>query len=108
MDYESVKILLLVVAGGVVYFIISNTLWLFLGARFLQFLPGVGDKSFLGTLKLVAMLVAVVIGIAIFIIKLFTFQKPNLKEQISISLKFSSLLIYKLKNKVETRRVKKQ
>lgn len=41
----------------VVYLLVSNALWLLLGSRLLQSLPGVNIKGFRGTLRIAAMLV---------------------------------------------------
>jgi hypothetical protein len=55
------------VCGGVVltllYIIISNTLWLLLGSRLLQSLPGVHIRGIAGTFKIAAMLVLSVCGV---------------------------------------------
>ena len=62
------------VGGGLLvilcYVIISNTFWLLVGARVLQFLPGVNDKSAKGTLKIVLLLLMSLIGIFWWLLKL--------------------------------------
>lgn len=62
------------VGGGILvllcYVIISNTFWLLIGAKALQFLPGVSDKSAKGTLKIVLLLLMSLIGIFWWIVKL--------------------------------------
>lgn len=45
------------------YVVVSNTLYLLLGARLLQFLPGVNATGFRGTLRLAATIVLAVLGV---------------------------------------------
>lgn len=45
-----------------VYLIVSNTLWLLLGSRLIQFLPGVNIKGFQGTIKIATMLILSLYG----------------------------------------------
>lgn len=85
---------------GIIYFIVSNTAWLLLGSKFLQWLPGVGDKSVSGTIKISIMIMSVVIGTMIWLCKKLLFRKISFKTQISNSLKHSSTLIYKIKIKL--------
>jgi hypothetical protein len=51
------------------YVVVSNTLYLLIGARLLQMLPGVNIKGFRGTLKIAAMLVLAVCGFGVWVIK---------------------------------------
>jgi hypothetical protein len=53
----------------VAYLIISNTLWILLGSRVLQSLPGVNIKGFRGTLKIAAMLVLTALAVAVWLLK---------------------------------------
>jgi len=82
------------IGGGllivIVYVIISNTLWLLIGARALQFLPGVNDKSAKGTLKILVLLVMSLIGVGIWLIKLLPFVLRIIKHQKSLSEEISS------------------
>lgn len=48
--------------AAVLYVIVSNTLYLLLGARLLQFLPGVNVKGFRGTLRLALLLAVSVVA----------------------------------------------
>lgn len=52
-----------------VYLIVSNTLWLLLGSRLLQSLPGVDIKGFRGTIRIALMLVLTVFALACWAIK---------------------------------------
>jgi len=52
------------VGAAVLYIVVSNTLYLLLGARLLQFLPGVNVKGFRGTLRL-ALLLAVSVAASV-------------------------------------------
>lgn len=92
------------VGGGILvllcYIIISNTLWLLIGAKFLQFLPGVSDKSAKGTLKIVLLLLMSLIGIFWWIVKLI----PSLLQivkfrpitmEISLAIQNASRIYYK-------------
>jgi len=82
------------IGGGllivIVYVIISNTLWLLIGARALQFLPGVNDKSAKGTLKILVLLVMSLIGVGIWLIKLLPSVLRIIKHQKSLSEEISS------------------
>ena len=77
----------------ILYVLISNTLWLLFGSRFLQFLPGVNINGFRGTLKIAIMLVFSVIGVFFWIVKSFSklvVRKnlaPVLSEEISMSIR---------------------
>lgn len=52
-------------AGAVVlYLLVSNTLYLLVGARLLQFLPGVNVKGFRGTIRLALLLVITIVATA--------------------------------------------
>jgi hypothetical protein len=59
--------------GGVLaviaYLIVSNTLWLLLGSRLLQSLPGVNIKGFRGTLRIAAMLLLAAVAFALWTVK---------------------------------------
>ena len=59
--------------GGVLaviaYLIVSNTLWLLLGSRLLQSLPGVNIKGFRGTLRIAAMLVLTIVALTLWTAK---------------------------------------
>lgn len=62
------------VGGGVLviigYILISNIIWLLMGARAIQFLPGVNDKTALGTIKLAIILLFSLVGIFCYLIRL--------------------------------------
>ncbi len=51
------------------YVVVSNTLYLLIGARLLQLLPGVNMKGFRGTLKIATMLVLAAFAVGLWIIK---------------------------------------
>jgi hypothetical protein len=61
------------IGGGalavVAYVVISNTLWLLIGSRILQSLPGVNIKGVRGTLKIAVMLVLAGVGLCSWTIK---------------------------------------
>ena len=80
------------VGGGILvlfcYIIISNTIWLLIGAKVLQFLPGVSDKSAKGPLKIVLLLLMSLIGIFWWVVKLI----PSLFHSYVISLIFLQVL----------------
>jgi hypothetical protein len=61
------------IGGGVLaviaYVVISNTLWLLVGSRLLQSLPGVNIKGLRGTLKIAVMLVLTALAIMAWIVK---------------------------------------
>lgn len=63
------------IGGGflalLVYVVVSNTLYLLIGSRLLQMLPGVQIKGLRGTLKIAAMLV-----IAAFALCAWTMKRP--------------------------------
>jgi len=77
----------------ILYVLISNTLWLLFGSRFLQFLPGVNINGFRGTLKIAMMLVLSVFGVFRWIVKysskLVARKNPTpvLSEEISMSIR---------------------
>ncbi len=52
------------------YIIISNTLWLLMGAKAIQYLPGVNDKSAKGTIKFALILLMSLIGFLFWLLKL--------------------------------------
>jgi hypothetical protein len=61
------------IGGGlivlIIYVIVSNTIWLLLGSRFLQFLPGIDIKGFRGTLLIATMLVLAGMAIGIWLFR---------------------------------------
>jgi len=57
------------VGAVVLYLVVSNTLYLLVGARLLQFLPGVNIKGFRGTIRLALLLVITVIATAWWLFK---------------------------------------
>ncbi len=92
---------LLVIIG---YIIISNTLWLLIGARVLQFLPGVNDKSARGTLKIVLLLILSLAGIIWWIVKLIPAllrlsKYTTITNEIAFSIQKGSKLYSKLDSK---------
>jgi hypothetical protein len=75
------------------YIVISNTLWLLVGSRIIQCLPGVNIQGFRGTLKIAAMLILSFVGVIYWSIK-FSFAsilrqkpKPLLSEEIAKAIK---------------------
>ncbi len=66
---EAVKWLGGGVLAVVIYLIVSNTLWLLLGSRLLQALPGVNIKGFRGTLRIAAMLVLTIVAVILWVAK---------------------------------------
>jgi hypothetical protein len=61
------------IGGGflalLVYVVVSNTLYVLVGARLLQMLPGVNIKGFRGTLKIATMLVLAMFGFGVWVTK---------------------------------------
>lgn len=51
-----------------VYVVVSNTLYMLIGARLLQLLPGVNIKGFRGTLKIGAMLFLALLAVGLWIV----------------------------------------
>ena len=100
--------LLKYIGGGalivVTYVIISNVLWLLLGARALQYLPGVNDKSAKGTLKLLLFLLCVLWGLFLWLLHLFPVilqisQFRNPKHFIGKCIQFISRVLFSLFNR---------
>lgn len=96
------------VGGGILvllcYIFISNTLWLLIGAKVLQFLPGVSDKSAKGTLKIVLLLLMSLIGIFWWIVKLIPslFRIVKFKPitmEISLAIQNASRIYYKFEQR---------
>jgi len=62
------------IGGGflvlIAYIIISNTLWLIFGSRFLQSLPGVNIKGAKGTLRIALMILMSLFGFFVWLINL--------------------------------------
>ena len=65
---EAVKWLGGGVLAVVVYLIVSNTLWLLLGSRLLQSLPGVNIKGSRGTLRIAAMLMLTIVAVILWVL----------------------------------------
>ena len=96
------------VGGGILvlfcYIIISNTNWLLIGAKVLQFLPGVSDKSAKGTLKIVLLLLMSLIGIFWWVVKLIpsllriVIFRP-ITTEISLVIQNASRIYYKFEQK---------
>jgi len=84
------------ILGLVIYFIVSNTLWLLLGSRLLQSFPGVGDKSLVGTLRIALMVIAVVVGILTWLFKKMLFSKIGFLEQLSQNIQYTSRMVFKI------------
>lgn len=96
------------VGGGLLvllcYIIISNTLWLLIGAKVLQYLPGVNDKSAKGTLKIVLLLLMSMVGIFWWLVKLIPslFRIVKFKPitmEISLAIQNASRIYYKFENR---------
>jgi len=87
----------------ILYVFLSNTLWLLIGSRFIQCLPGVNIKGFKGTLKIATMLVLSVVGILLFLIN-FIFRKNNghsIDYEISKMIKYGGSIAAKFNSSVE-------
>lgn len=90
-----------------VYILISNLIWLTIGARALQLLPGVNDKSVKGTFKILILLLMSLFGFSIWLLKLIPgklkiIKYNTLQEEISASIKNGGIIyqrIRKLNNK---------
>jgi len=86
------------------YIIISNTLWLLLGSKLIQYLPGVNIKGINGTLKIATLIILSLIGIIIWVIKIVysiinnNFTRPTLNEEISKMIKSGAKLFYKIRH----------
>lgn len=86
------------------YIIISNTIWLLIGAKVLQFLPGVSDKSAKGTLKIVLLLLMSLIGIFWWVVKLIpsllriVIFRP-ITTEISLVIQNASCIYYKFEQR---------
>jgi hypothetical protein len=96
------------IGGGLlailVYVIISNTLWLLIGAKFLQFLPGVNDKSSRGTYKIVLLVILCLVGIVWWSLRLIPalmgiITRKPLADEISKSIQKASKLHSKFEKK---------
>lgn len=103
--------LIIYVGGGILiiigYVIVSNTLWLFLGSKALQILPGVGGEYTISTFKIASMLVMSIIGVAIWPIRLLFAltgfsQKITLKDSIALSLQHAGRIQQKILEKKST------
>lgn len=66
----------------VAYVFVSNTLYLLLGTRLLQFLPGVNATGFRGTFRLAAAIVLAVLGVIRWVV--FLVLRPS-KSRFSLS-----------------------
>lgn len=88
------------------YIIISNLLWLIIGARALQFLPGVNDKSAKGTIKILVLLLMTLFGIFFWFLKLLPAMikiiryKPILGE-ISASIQLGGRIHQKIEDHIQ-------
>lgn len=88
------------------YIIISNLLWLIIGARALQFLPGVNDKSAKGTIKILVLLLMTFLGIFLWFLKLIPAMfkiiryKPILSE-ISASIQLGGRIHKKIEDHIQ-------
>ena len=85
-----------------IYIIISNTLWLLLGSRIIQFLPGVNIKGINGTLKIATLIILSLIGIIVWLIKtvfaiINNITRPTLSEEISKMIKSGAKFFYKIR-----------
>ncbi|MDG5799220.1 hypothetical protein QA597_02465 [Marinilabiliaceae bacterium ANBcel2] len=92
------------IGGGfliiVAYVIISNTLWLLIGAKALQFLPGVDDKSAKGTIRIVLMIIMCILGTVIWFLKLLPFcigliRYSPISNEMSLAIQHASKIYYK-------------
>lgn len=54
----------------VIYLVVSNTLWLFIGSAFIQRMPGVNIKGFSGTLQIACMILCVMLAALVWLITL--------------------------------------
>jgi hypothetical protein len=73
----------------IIYFLISNTLWLLFGSKILQYLPGINNRSSVGTFKIAAMIALAAIGTLVWILKYILSSiigekaKPCFKNELS-------------------------
>ena len=80
----------------IAYLLVSNTLWLLLGSRVLQSLPGVNIRGFRGTLKIAAMVVLALVGVCIWVVKwcvalvFFRAEKPVMSHEIRRAIRFGA------------------
>jgi hypothetical protein len=84
------------VGGGLLfllsYIVISNTLWLLLGSRLLQSLPGVNIRGVKGTVKIATLIVLGALGfffwICQYLIGMFRKdrERPKLKKVIEVTI----------------------
>ncbi len=87
------------IVGIIVYVVISNTLWLLIGAKFLQSLPGVNISGVRGTLRIAAMLLMALVGGCLWLIKSFArviklpVGKTSLKNEVSQTIQRGSRLL---------------
>ena len=77
----------ILILGGVIavcaYVLISNTIWLLIGSRVLQSMPGVSIPGVRGTLRIALMLVLSLVGVLSWVLKalvnFLTRRKENLR-----------------------------
>lgn len=89
------------VVAIICYVVISNTLWLLLGSKILQSLPGVNIRGATGTLRIAIMVVATIIAFLIWIIRyplslIGVINKSSLSKIVSTSLQSASRFFRKL------------
>ena len=100
------------IAGGVVavvlYLLVSNTLWLLLGSRLLQSLPGVNINGFRGTIKIAAMLIFALLGIFMWSAKwcaaliFFRTKKPDIRNEIRSAIRFGAARVVRHGDNVDS------
>ena len=93
------------VGGGALalisYILVSNILWLLMGAKAIQYLPGVNDKTAKGTIKFAIMLLSSLIGTLYWVLRLpasvlgIIKYKP-IKVVLSLSIQSGSKLFQKI------------
>ena len=87
----------------VCYVVVSNTLYLLIGARLLQCLPGVNIRGFTGTLRIAFLVALSVAGIAVWSIRSVgrTLYLPNENRSLSDEImRFIYLTVKKLGKKI--------
>jgi hypothetical protein len=90
------------IGGGVfvvfMYVVVSNTLWLLLGSRFLQELPGVNVRGLRGTVKIAVMLVLSGVGTVVWTIQtmvclLLRRPRPSFLDVISRTIQHGARIV---------------
>ena len=93
-------------AGGgliliIIYFLISNTLWLLFGSKILQLLPGINNKTTAGTAKIATMITLSVLGTLVWMFKYVYFLvfannvRPVFKDEVGKMIQWCARIYYR-------------